>query len=108
MEEKLTIQFEDLSSKAANEAARTLMNVLHSVEGVTVERERTSNESLDFGASLVLVLGTPTLVALAHALSKWAHRSNQTSITIVKNGRKIVIKNLESKDAPSIVAALSA
>jgi len=105
MEEKITLRFENLSSKAADEAARTLAAALLPVQGVTVERARENEESLDFGATLVLVLGTPAVVALAHAIAKWAIRSNQGTITIEPDGRTIV-ENIDSKDAAAIIEAI--
>jgi hypothetical protein len=104
MTEDVVVRFENLPSKAANEAARTLANALRSVDGVTVERARENEESLDFGATLVLALGTPAVVALANAIAKWANRTNQGSITFERG--RTVVRNIDSKDAAAIIEAL--
>ena len=103
MSQRISIQFEG-SDKQAAEAARTLAVALREVQGVSVERERSSDETLDFGATLVLVLGSPAIVAAANAIAKWAVRSNQTRITI-ESGRTVVT-NLDSKDAAAVIEAI--
>jgi serine/threonine protein phosphatase PrpC len=105
MEERTIVRFENLSPKGAAEAARTLAEALRVVEGVSVERARDNDESLDIGTTLVLVLGTPSIIALAHGISKWATRTNQGTI-IIEHGRTVVT-NVNSKDAAAIIAALN-
>jgi hypothetical protein len=102
--ENVVVRFENVSSKMASEAARTLAEALRPVPDVVVERERENAESLDFGATLVLALGTPAVVALAQAIAKWANRTNQGSLTF-EMGRAVV-KNIDSKDVAAIIEAL--
>src|SRR5262249_12823176 len=75
-------------------------------DDVQVDRRRDDPESQDFGATLVLVLGTPAIVAVARALHSWLSRNNAVAVTIERpDGQKLTVRNLESKDVPTTVAA---
>ena len=64
-------------------------------------------ETQDFGATLVLVFGTPVAVILAKAVGNFLHRHSGASIAISRNG-DVVAENIDSRDAARIAEAFAA
>lgn len=73
--------------------------------GIEARRTREDETTLDFGATLVLVLGAPAVVIAARALRDWANRKNAGTIIRKRNG-ETVVKGLESKDVAAVAQAL--
>ena len=65
----------------------------HAQSGMDQRQYRDDQQTQDFGATLVLVFGTPAAVAVAHAIGNWLVRSRGT-ITIVRGDTKIITSNL--------------
>jgi hypothetical protein len=104
----LTIKFPSATVREANKYAQDLADGLQEVEGVTVERRRDNADSQDFGATLILILGTTSITAIAHGLSKWLSRNSGAKVEIIMpDGRKALMDNLNSSDVPGIVKAIS-
>jgi len=100
------LKFENTSVANANRYAEDLRRTLLDADPqIEVNRQRDDESAQDFGATLVLVLGTPAVIALAKALHDWSTRNNAVSITIEDNNRRLIAKNLESKAVPAIVEA---
>jgi hypothetical protein len=105
VDREIEFRFDGLSPRQASEAARTLVGALGKVDGVTkVERVRANEDALDFGATLVLVLGTPAITAVAHALVVWAKKRNHGRIEIGPRGT--LLTGVDSQDMPAILKAL--
>ena len=97
--------FDDVSPVDANRYAEELRNaLLDATADITVQRRRDDPRALDFGASLVLILGTPASVsvvtAVATTIRKWlALRKGTISITTEKGEIiKITSTNLTGKE----------
>jgi hypothetical protein len=90
-----------LAESLASEIRRSVKN-----NGLPVEPTiaRTDPTAQDFGATLVLALGTPAIIILARAILDWAKRTNRSGIEL--NG--VRISNLESRDVSDVVTALKA
>jgi hypothetical protein len=87
-------------------AADLRRELVEADDDVQVDRRRDDPETQDFGATLVLILGAPAIVSIAKALHSWLSRNNAAVVTIERpDGQKLVVKNLESKDVPTTVAA---
>jgi hypothetical protein len=69
---------------------------------ISLEKDRA--DSQDLGSTLVLVLGTPVAITLAHSLGAFLRRHSGASITITRSG-EVVGKNLDSSDAAKIAEA---
>src|SRR5690349_17873555 len=95
--QKLTISFVDekpaLAARFANELSKEITKSAPDVE-VSVGRDDPENQ--DFGATLVLLLGTPALVALATAIGNWLVLRNSASITIRDEKGEIIIDKANS------------
>jgi hypothetical protein len=103
----LTVRFDGATVAEGNRYAEDLRRELvEAADDVQVDRRRDDPEAQDFGATLVLVLGTPAIVAVAKAVHDWLSRDNAAAVTIERaDGEKLVVRNLESKDVPATVAA---
>ena len=106
-ESQFVITFEGIPVADANKLAADLETELK-MAGVEVSRQRQDESSMDFGASLVLILGTPAVVMAARALYAWVKRKNAGSLRIkLPNGSEFSADNIESKDAPALAEALA-
>lgn len=109
MQTTLIIRFENATAADANLYARALYDELFDLDpSLSVARQRESPDTMDFGSTLVLVLGAPAVVAVARGLSNFLSRSNSGTLTIETKDRKFVARNVESANVAEILrAALS-
>jgi hypothetical protein len=99
------IEFENISKKEANRYAGELRDILLATNsGIEVKQKRSDLESQDFGATLVLVLGTPAVVAIVEAISEWMIRRNSVELTIKTDSEEILLRNITAKDAHKILS----
>jgi hypothetical protein len=94
----------DQRSHYANDLKNSLLDIS---PGLHVERRRERGDSQDFGGTLVLVLGTTAVNALAHGIAAWLRRNAGARIDVNKANGKLVAQGLDSKDVAGIVKALS-
>lgn len=104
---KYVIKFEGESLASANLYADELRDaVLEAASNkdvdINAQVQREDPSTMDFGGTLVLVLGTPAAIAVAKGISDWLKRRNTASITIETEDGKLVAKNISSKDATSL------
>ena len=105
---EILIRFPDANLAEGNRLAEELrQDLLDMVPGIQVERYRDDPASMDFGATLVLVLGAPATLIIARAIHKWAGRANAAHIEFTTKAGTVSVKNVESKDVTSIVKALT-
>ncbi len=101
-----TVRFDGAVADGNRHAEDLRRDLIEAADGVQVDRRRDDPEAMDFGTTLVLVLGTPAIVAVAQALHGWLSRNNAAAVTIERpDGQKLVLRDLESKDVPATVAA---
>lgn len=107
---EIKIEFPGVDDAEGAECAESLLSELKQDPALidSLDRERTviargEREAMDFGATLIAVLGTPAIIVLAHTLKSWLERTGTSKIAL--NG--ILIDNVRSADIASIVAALS-
>jgi hypothetical protein len=70
---------------------------------IDVQRQRENPLTQDLGATLVLIMGTPALVAAVKAIDNWLQKRRSASLTIVTSEQKIVAENLTNKDAARLL-----
>jgi hypothetical protein len=108
-EKEYFLSLDNVSSDEANTLASELRDVVLDVipdAAVTLTRENPLAQ--DFGATLVVVLGTPAVVTLANALGSWlkARQGGQgVGVTIKTASGELVGTNLTGKDAKDLVGA---
>jgi DNA topoisomerase VI subunit B len=102
------LEFGGVSEAEGNRYANDLRDFLLDQDpSVKVERRSNRSDTQDFGATLVLVLGTTAANALARGIATWLKRNSGARITIKTPSGELVAENLESKDTPQIAKALS-
>ena len=72
-----------------------------------LEQRRERLDSQDFGSTLILVLGTTAVSALARGIAVWLQRNAGARITVRNATGELVAEGLDSKDVARIVEALS-
>lgn len=98
------IEIDGVSPADANRYAEELRDTLRgSASEVEVERRRDDATTQDFGATLVLVLGTPAAVVLANAFRDWINRRNKAKVTWKTPEGEILLENITAKDAHKIL-----
>ena len=107
MEDNYTISFVGTSTAQGNQYAESLMRALRDTDpNLALERQRTRDDSQDFGASLALVLGTASVSAIAKGVARWIAKNGGAHIEIAANGT-VIATNLQSGDAAKIAEAFS-
>jgi hypothetical protein len=101
------IAFPDVDDAEAHEQAQNLLSELKQDSDLRPQLDltqtkiiRTDQEALDFGTTLIAVLGTPAIIILARAIRSWMERTG-TDMDI--NG--VRIRNVRSQDAAAIIEA---
>jgi hypothetical protein len=101
------IVFEGVSPADANRYAEELRNVLlNTTPDITVQRRRENPYTQDFGATLVLILGTPTAAAVVTAVGNWLKLRHSASLTWKTADEQIIVQNITSKNATELAEFL--
>jgi hypothetical protein len=104
----LVLSFAGSAADEGNRFAAGLKEFLTDLDpDLRVERRREHPDTQDFGSTLVLVLGTTAVNALAHGIASWLRRNSGARITVRKSSGELVAEGLDSRDAARIVQALS-
>jgi hypothetical protein len=107
MSDQFKISFVGVSSAQGNRYAESLLRTLRDVDpDVQIERARARDDTQDFGATLVMVLGTAAATAIAKGIANWIARNSGARIEITADGR-VVATNLDSRDVAKIADAFS-
>lgn len=103
-DQELVLSFDGVSVADANRFASELAEVLRDAdEPIEVTQTRDDPDSQDFGATLVLVLGSGAVVALAKGVAKFLVTKPEGSVTIRHKGGEIIAKGLTSRDARAVI-----
>jgi hypothetical protein len=94
------IQFDGVSLARASEYAKQLESALNDVgDGIEITRLPGDEGHQDFGATLILIFGTPVAVALAERIGDWLKSHRTASLTLKrKDGSEVVIGGVTNKD----------
>jgi hypothetical protein len=103
-EQTYIIEFEGASPADANRYAEELRDaLLGAAPEARVERRRADPGTQDFGATLILVLGTPVAVVLANAFRDWINRRSDARVNIKTPEGNILLEGMTAKDARRIL-----
>jgi len=106
-EQTYIITFDDISAAEANRYAEELRQaLLDAAPDVEVHRRRDDPRTQDFGATLVLVLGTPAAGAIVTAIGNWLMLRHRASITVKRADEQIIVQNITSKKAGELAQLL--
>ena len=102
----VVIKFSGVSDEEANKYAGSLADDLREISGLKAQPARDNPATMDFGATLVLILGTASVTAVARGIQIWLSRQG-TVIDIETPNGKAILKNVDSKQAGKLGEALS-
>ena len=98
------IEFEGVSPADATRYAEELRDTLRgATPEANIERRRTDEEAQDFGATLVLILGTPAAIVLAKAFRDWLNRRSSVKVHLKDEEGDLLLENVTAKDAHKIL-----
>ncbi|SRR6266852_783201 len=101
------ITFDDASPTDANRYADELRNaLLNAAPDIVVQRARDDPQAQDFGATLILILGTPAAAAVVAAVGNWLKLRQSASITWKTEHEQILVQHITSKDAAQLAQLL--
>jgi len=80
--------------------------LLDATPDLTVIRRRENPLTQDFGATLVLTLGTPAVVAMVTAVGNWLKLRNSASLTWKTADGHVIVQNITSKNATELAQLL--
>ncbi len=109
--QEISIQFDDLGPAEAGEKAALLREaLLDAAPGLSAEVRRGDAESMDMGATLILVLGTPAVIAVATQLARgigaFIARERPGRIRI-KKGDTVIEVDGSSSDMAKVAESLA-
>ena len=101
------LSFDDISPADASRYADELSNaLLDATPNITVQRRRDDPRAQDFGNTLLLILGTPTTVALAKTIatviSNWLKLRHDATLILKTPDGQITLRNIDSKQATAL------
>lgn len=118
---KLVFTFEGVTTKEANLLARRFADRCSTFDDVSAKITKDDPNTLDMGTTVILILGTPVVIALAggvadgirtisQGIADWLKKENATIIIQVESAtgdRTILGSGLKGNDAARIAEALS-
>jgi hypothetical protein len=107
-EQTMILSFTGATTDEGNRYASDLKDFLADIgSGARIEKRRERDDTQDFGATLVLVLGTAAASTLARGIAAWLQRNSGARITVKNANGELTAEGLDSKDVARIVEALS-
>jgi hypothetical protein len=97
----------DEANQKAAELADWLKDTVPPRDLLQAKPERTDKDSQDFGATLVIVLGTAAATAVAKGVQSWLASHTGTTIEITDANGHVVATNIDAKSAAEIAKAWS-
>lgn len=106
---QLQIELVDESDDEASELATELTDeIVDASPDIDVKRGRSDPSAQDFGASLIILLGTPAVGALAAGIARYLGRRTSSRVKI-KDGRggEIIVEGISSRSATKIAERIA-
>ena len=100
---KIYVSFDNNSTAEANKLASDLYDHLSAKVDTDVEITRDRNDTMDFGATVAILLGTNSAVAIAKGISSFIKKRSEVSIIVRTERGEVIASNLTSKDVPFVL-----
>jgi acyl-CoA reductase-like NAD-dependent aldehyde dehydrogenase len=105
---EIIITFPEATPDAKNICAASLSDELKDVHrSIRGNRRKEQADTMDFGATLVLVLGTAAATEVAKGIAKWIAR-HKTKIQLTVGGNSLTISDSDPASTARVIEALSA
>jgi len=98
MDTTIMLEFPGASVAEANQLALDLQDHLIANATSEVEVVKESNDTMDFGATLAIILGASSTIAIAKGIANWLMKQQDRKVTIKSATGEIIGENLSSKD----------
>jgi len=100
---EIHLTFPNMPQNKANQLAQELLGYLNTntTEKGSITKEKDNTQ--DFGATLVLVLGTGSAIALARGIADWMRKKPETAITVKTKDGEVVVQNVRSGNAREVL-----
>src|SRR5260370_36675811 len=103
-EQTYLFSFKGVSAAEANRYAEELREIpLDATAEIAVQRQRENPLAQDLGATLVLTMRTPALVAAVQANGNWLQKRPSAKLSIFTAGKKMVAEKLTNKEAARLL-----
>ena len=104
---QFVIRFQDTSLAEANILAENLRDaILDSHPGVSVQKQRDDQSSQDFGATLILLLAAPAVVAVAKGIEHWLKLYQSARVRIERPDGSIIAENVTGNQVVELAKLL--
>lgn len=107
METQLLIDFKNASASEANQLALDLKSYLDRQSLGDTRVIKTRDDTMDFGGTLSVLLGTSSIVSIAQGISHWLMKHQDRKLTIKTAAGEIIGENLSSRDVEAILKTLN-
>jgi hypothetical protein len=98
------VTFDEVDTATANRYAGELKENLElQVEGLTVQQVRDKANTMDFGATLAIILGSAAATAVAKGIQAWLAKRNTSTVTIKTMDGQIIATGVGAADAKLLV-----
>lgn len=104
---RVTLTFPDVPLETGNIFADSLADDLKGIHrSVEVMRQKERPDTMDFGATLVLVLGTAAVTEIAKGIGQWIAR-HKTKVRLSIGKTELTVSDADPEAVAEIVKALS-
>jgi hypothetical protein len=104
--DKFVIRFPNADVAQANRLAETLKSaILDAAPDTQVQQRKDTQETMDFGATLGIILAGPAIVAIAKGMQVWLERHHGVELEVVTNEGKVIAKNITAKNVIDVLNA---
>jgi hypothetical protein len=105
--DQIIITFPDVTLDTANIYAASLSDELRDTDpSIRVDTLKQRPDTMDFGATLVLVLGTAAATEIAKGISQWIAR-HRTKVQLSTETGTLTISDSDPESAAKMIQALS-
>jgi hypothetical protein len=105
MQQKLTVQFQELPMNEANKYANSLTDLIVDCDAsAEVKRSKLNPDTQDAGTVLQIVLAAASVKLVAAGIKAWLERNSGCQISITTDS--IQINNINSTNAAKVLEAI--
>src|SRR6476469_5233411 len=102
-DDEVVLRFDGMSKGDANVLAAELNDFLQERTAVKTRVIREDPQAQDFGATLVLILGTASVQAIAKAIGTWIQKHREAEGTLQVGDISVKLKNVDTKTITSVM-----
>lgn len=94
---KIRITLPDLSVREQNQSLNSLRGAILDNVAADVSFKKISDETQDLGSTLIVVLGTPAVVALVNGIQRWIDKHGDRVVIETDDGRVVATGSAAEK-----------